>query len=44
MSLIAEELREKFEDLLKSLSIDVMPDECASFDDGVDISEITINV
>ena len=43
MSLLAEELDEEFEDLLKSLTIDVMPDEYASFDDDVDISEMPIN-
>ena len=36
VSLPAEEPEEKFEDLLKSLTIDVMPDEYASFDDDVD--------
>ena len=44
MSLHAEEPDEEFEDLLKSLTIDVMPDEYASFDDDVDTSEIPINV
>ena len=43
MSLLAEELDEEFEDLLKSLTIDVMPDRYASFDDDVDTSEMPIN-
>ena len=42
--LLAEEPVEEFEDLLKSLTIDVMPDEYASFDDDVDTSEMPINV
>ena len=43
--MLAEEPDEEFEDLLKSLTIDVMPDEYASFDDDdVDISEMPINV
>ena len=44
MPLVAEEPHEEFEDLLKSLIIDVMPDEYASFDSDVDTSEILINV
>ena len=44
VSLLAEEPDEEFEDLLKSLNIDVMPDEYASFDDGVDTSEMPIYV
>ena len=35
---------EEFEDLLKSLTIDVMPDEYASFHDDVDTPEMPINV
>ena len=44
VSLLAEEPDEESEDLLKSLTIDVMPDEYASFDDDVDTSEMPINV
>ena len=44
MPLVAEEPHEEFEDLLKGLIIDVMPDEYASFDSDVDTSEILINV
>ena len=44
MSLLAEELDEEFEELLKSLIIDVMPDEYASFDDDADTSEMPINI
>ena len=43
VSLLAEEPDEKF-DLLKSLTIDVMPDEYASFDDDVDTSEMPVSV
>ena len=35
---------EEFEDLLKSLTIDVMPDEYALFDDDVDTSDMLIRV
>ena len=42
--LLAEEPDEKFENLLKTLPIDVMPDEYASYGNGVDTSEIPINV
>ena len=44
MSLLVEEPDEEFEDLLKSLAIDIMPDEYASFYDEVDTSEMPINV
>ena len=44
MSLLVEEPDEEFEDLLKSLAIDVMPDEYASFYDEVDTSEMPIKV
>ena len=44
MSLLAEEPDDQFEDLLKSLTIDVMTDEYASFDGDVDTSEMPINV
>ena len=44
VSLFAEEPDEEFEDLLKSLTIGVMPDDYASFDDDVDTSEMPINV
>ena len=44
MSLLVEEPDGEFEDLLKSLAIDVMPDEYASFYDEVDTSEMPINV
>ena len=40
VSLLAEEPEEEFEDLLKSLIIDVTPDEYASFDDDADVSEM----
>ena len=43
MSLLAEEPNEELADLLKSLTIGVMPDENASFDDDVDTSEMPIN-
>ena len=42
--MLAEEPDEEFEDLLNSLTIDIMPDEYASFDDGVDTSEMPNNV
>ena len=41
MSLLSEE---PAENLPKSLTIDVTPDEYASFDDDVDTSEMPINV
>ena len=44
MSLLPEEPDEEFEDLLKSLTIGVMLDDYASFDDDVDTSEMLINV
>ena len=44
VSLLAEESDEEFEDLLKSLIIDVMPDEHAPFDNDVNTSELPINV
>ena len=44
VSLLAEEPDEEFEDLLKSLIIEVMPDEYSSFDDDVDTPEMPINV
>ena len=44
VSLLAEEPDEEFEDLLKSLTIDVMPDEYASCDDDFDTLEMPINV
>ena len=44
VSLLEEEPDEELGDLLKSLTIDVVPDECASFGYDVDISEIPINV
>ena len=44
MSLLTEEPDEEFEDLLKSLTIDVIPGEYASFDDDVDTSEMPISV
>ena len=44
VSLFAEEPDEEFEDLLKSLTIDVMLDGYVSFDDDVDTSEMPINV
>ena len=42
--LLAEDSDEEFEDLLKSLTIDVMPDQYASLDNDVDTSEMPINV
>ena len=44
MSLFTEEPDEEFEELIKSLTIDVMPDEYGSFDDDVDTSKMLINV
>ena len=44
VSLLAEEPDENIEDLLIRLTIDVMPDEYASFDDDVDTSDKPINV
>ena len=44
MSLLAEKLNDKFEDFLKSLTIDVMPDHYGLFGDDVDTLEIPINV
>ena len=44
VSLLAEELDEEFLDLLKNLTMDIMPDEYASFDDDVDTSEMLISV
>ena len=44
VSLLAEEPDEGFGDRLKSLTIDKMPDEYASFDDDVDTSEMPINL
>ena len=44
VSLLAEEPDVEFYDFLKSLTIDVMPDEYASFGDDVDTSEMPINV
>ena len=44
VSLLAEEPVEEFGDLLKSLTIDKMPDEYASFDDDVDTPEMSINL
>ena len=44
VSLLAEEPDEEFVDLLKSLTIDVIPDEYTSFDEDVDASEMPINV
>ena len=43
VSLLAEELDEEFLDLLKSLTMDIKADEYASFDDGVDTSEMPIS-
>ena len=43
VSLLAEKPDEEFEDLLKSLTIDVMPGEHAPFDVDVDASEMPIN-
>ena len=42
--LLAEDSDEEFEDLLKSLTIDVIPDQYASLDNDVDTSEMPINV
>ena len=42
--LLAEDSDEEFEDLLKSLTIDVMPDQYASLHNDVDTSEMPINV
>ena len=42
--LLAEEPDEKFDDLLTCLTIDVMPDEYAPFDDDVDTSEMPVSV
>ena len=44
VSLLAEELDEEFLDLLKNLTMDITPDEYASFDDDVDTSEMLISV
>ena len=44
VSLLAEELDEEFLDLLKNLTVDITPDEYASFDDDVDTSEMLISV
>ena len=44
VSFLAEGPDDEFENLLKSLTIDVMPKEYASFDDDVDTSEMPINV
>ena len=44
MSLLPDEPDEEFEDLLKSLTIGVMLDDYASFDDDVDTSEMPIDV
>ena len=44
VSLLAEEPDEELEDLLKSLTIDVMPHEYALFDDDFDKSEMPIYV
>ena len=44
VSLLAQELDEEFEDHLKSLTIDVMPDEYASFVNNAGISQMPINV
>ena len=44
VSLLAEEADKEFEDLLKSLTIDLMRDDYASFDDDVDTSEMPIDV
>ena len=44
MSLLIEEPDEEFENLLKSLTIDVIPGEYTPFDDDVDTSEMTISV
>ena len=44
MAFLAEDSDEEFEDLLKSLTIGVMPDQYASLDNNVDTSEMPINV
>ena len=44
MPLLAEEPDEELGDLLKSLTIEVVPDEYSSFGYDVDISEIPIKV
>ena len=44
VSLLAEEPDEELGDLLKSLTIEVVPDEYSSFGYDVDISEIPIKV
>ena len=44
VSLLAEELDEEFLDLLKNLTMDITPDEYASFEDDVDTSEMLISV
>ena len=44
VTLFAEEPDEEFEDLRKSLTIDIMPDVYASFDDDVATLEMPINV
>ena len=44
VSLLAEEPDEKSEDLLKSLTIGVISDDYASFDDDGDTSEMPMNV
>ena len=41
---LAEEPDEEFEDLLKSSTIDLMPDEYVSFNGDVDTSEMSINL
>ena len=41
--LLAEEPDEEFENLLKGLTVDLMPDEYTSSDDDVDTSEMPIN-
>ena len=42
--LLAQEPDEEFEDLLKSLTIDVMPDDYMPFDNDVHTSEMPINM
>ena len=44
MSLLTVEPDGEFEDLLKNLTIEVMPEEYASFNDDVNTSEMPINV
>ena len=44
VSLLTDEPDGEFEDLLKNLTIDVMPEEYASFNDDVNTSEMPINV